>query len=87
MAIKVNYENINADYMFSNVYAFIDTTGDFFLVDEECKSVVLLAHEGCAVYNIENYNSINDFLYGEFGDCKVAKVYTSGNQYEIIVNG
>ena len=87
MAIKVNYEKINRDYGFSNVCAFVDTTGDFFLVDEEHKSVVLIAHEGCAVYNIEDYSSINDFLCAEFGDCEVAKVYQTGWEYEIIING
>ena len=87
MAIRVKCKEIDTEYSFVNACAFVDTEGDFYLIDEDCETVVRLTHAGCVAYKVDNYESINDFLDAEFGDCKVARIYSQGNEYEIIVNG
>lgn len=88
MSIKVNKSNKStANHYFSDYCAFIDEEGDFYLIAEDSTFISRITHSGCVTYNIEHYETIEEFLDCEFGDCKVEKVYRNGNEYEIIVNG
>lgn len=86
MAIKVNCGENNREHSFNRICAFIDREYDFYLIDENCQHIVLLTHQGCEVYNCDDYDSIDDFLDTEFG-CEVLKIFERENDYEIIVNG
>ena len=88
MSIKVNCREISQEHSFHQVCAFIDTEGDFYLIDEDGDKIVRLTNRGCVVYNTNDYENIEDFFDVEFGgDCKILKIFTYSNEYEIIVNG
>lgn len=84
--VKINYTESKVVHPFYNFHAFSDSDGHFYLVDSATDSVVCIEHSGCAVYDTVQYGSIEDFLENEL-DTKVAKVYKTGSEYEIIING
>ena len=85
MSIKVNCNGEN-EHKFNQVCAFIDDEHDFYLVDEEGKHIVHLTNKGCTVYDCDSYESVEFFLDVEFC-CKALRIFSTGEEYEIIVNG
>lgn len=86
MSIEVNYKKINTKHSFNSVYAFIDTDGDFYLVEENNEKVVCLTNTGCVVYDVKDYATIEEFFNKELS-CDLLKVYEDNDDYEIIING
>ena len=90
MSIKVN--NINEQkeirkHYINDYIGFLDFDNDFYLIDDETHEIVRIHNSGCGVYHTDNYDTIEDFLVGEFGyDCGLQKVFTNSTDYEIIVN-
>lgn len=87
MSIKVNAINKEEGHSFDKYCAFIDTDGDFYVIDEDHKYVSRIMYSGCVIRNIESFNTIEDFLEYEYDNCELVKAYTNGSEYEIIVNG
>ena len=84
--IKVNYKDENVVHSLDNFHAFIDSDEHFFLIDGATDSAVCIQHSGCTVYDTSIYYSIEKFLENEL-NTTVAKVYQTGQEYEIIING
>jgi hypothetical protein len=84
--VKINCKERNVVHSFDKYYAFVDSKGDFYLIDDVADSVVRIDPAGCSVYDTVQYGSIEDFLENEL-DTTVAKVYKTGQEYEIIING
>lgn len=87
MSIKVNGIDKETKHNIGEYCAFIDTEGDFYLIDEDCHYISRITHSGCVTHDIESFHTIEEYLDCEYGDCKVLKAYERGNDYEIIVNG
>lgn len=84
--VKVNCKEGNVVHSFDEFHAFIDSDRKFYLIDSDTDSVVCIEHSGCTVYDTIEYGSIEDFLENEL-DTTVEKVYKTGQEYEIIING
>lgn len=84
--VKVNCKEENVVHSFDKYHAFLDSDKHFYLIDNASDSVVCVEHSGCTVYDTTEYGSIEDFLYTE-SDTELVKVYKTGQEYEIIING
>lgn len=84
--VKINCIEKNVVHPFYNFSAFTDSDGNFYLIDGATDSAVCIEHSGCTVYDTAQYGSIEDFLDNEL-ETKVAKVYKTGQEYDIIING
>lgn len=84
--VKVNFKEENVVHSFDKHHAFLDSDNNFYLIDSASDSVVCIEHSGCTVYDTIDYGSIEDFLYTE-SDTELVKVYKTGSEYEIIING
>lgn len=87
MSIKVNGIEKEIEHKFELYCAFVDTDGDFYVIDEDCRYVSRITHSGCITHNIESFDTIEEFLESDYGNCRVAKAYANGSEYELIVNG
>ena len=90
MSIKVNNingANKNLKHDLNDYVAFLDSDGDFYLIDNEINAIVHILGAGCDIHQANNFDTIEDFLYEEFGyDCTVQKVFRRVSDYEIIIN-
>lgn len=84
--VKINRKDENVVHSFDKFHAFMDSDNNFYLIDGVTDSVVCIEHAGCTVYDTVEYGSIEDFLDNEL-DTKLTKVYQTGSEYEIIING
>ena len=84
--VKVNCKEDKVVHSFDKYHAFLDSDNNFYLIDSACDSVVCIEQSGCSVYDTVQYGSIEDFLYSEL-DTELVKVYKTGSEYEIIING
>lgn len=88
MSIKVNGIDKEKKHNISEYCAFVDTDGDFYLIDEDCQYISHITFSGCVIYYVESLDTIEEFLNCQYGShCKVLKAYKHGDDYEIIVNG
>lgn len=84
--VKVNSKEDKVVHLFDKHYAFLDSDNHFYLIESASDSVVCIEQSGCSVYDTIEYSSIEDFLYNEL-DTELVKVYKTGSEYEIIING
>lgn len=84
--VKVNCKEDKVVHSFDKYHAFLDSDNHFYLIDGATDSVVCIEQSGCTVYDTVEYGSIEDFLYTE-ADTELVKVYKTGSEYEIIING
>lgn len=90
MSIKVNNSKTQNNILKHNLndyVAFLDSDGDFYLIDNETNTIVRILGAGCNVYQSNDFNTIEDFLSENFGwDCTVDKVFQRSSEYDIIIN-
>lgn len=71
-------------HYFGDYIAFLDSDGDFWLVDEDNEYVSRLTERGCGCERISDYDTIEDFLYRRFG-CGLVKAFNGIDDFKITV--
>lgn len=84
--VKINHKEENVVHSFCECQAFLDSDRHFFLIDSAVDSAVCIEDSGCTVYDTVQYYSIEEFLENEL-NTTVEKIYKTGQEYEIIING
>ena len=87
MSLVINSKETikSKEHFFSDYIAFLDSDGDFWLVDEDDDYVSRLSEKGCCCEQISDYDTIEDFLCRRFG-CELVKVFNRVDEFKITVD-
>lgn len=86
MSLVINSKETikSKEHFFSDYIAFLDSDGDFWLVDEEDDYVSRLTERGCGCEKFSEYDTIEDFLRVRFG-CELVKAFNRVDDFKITV--